>query len=302
MITISIVIATYNRAESLIRSLRSLRCQRLDSALWEIVVVDNNSTDHTSEAARQFIEKTPDINVTLVSETRQGLSWARNKGIEACRGEIIVMVDDDIETDEHFALAYNDFFRSHPEALAAGGKIVPFYDFTPPRWLSKYTEGPIAGTTDFGDEPKLFSAGHFPIGCNMAFRREAVERYGGFDTELGRKGSQTLGGEEKEFFGRMATGGEQIWYVPTAVVHHIIPESRLTKEYFDRVTYGAGQSERIRTKSISQGAFRKRIVAEGVKWAATLALSAGHLITGKPSKAGYLIRMRRNISKGLFGR
>ena len=300
MIKLSVIIATYNRWASLQRTLSSFRSQELDRGLWEIVVVDNNSDDDTSAAAAGFATANKELNIKVVAEPRQGLSYARNRGIAESRSEYIVMVDDDVEVNDGFTAAYYQFFQSHPDVAATGGKIAPLYEYQPPRWLTKYTERPIAGTTDLGD--KIRPMRKTPIGCNMAFRRTAVESYGGFDTALGRKGNAALAGEEKEFFGRMLAGGEKIYYVPGALVHHIIPKSRFTDAYFDKVTCGSGASERIRTLNISRWAYIKRLGSEAVKWGGTWVLAAYYNLLGSRSKSRYLIRMRHNISCGLLAR
>ncbi|MDR0510725.1 MAG: glycosyltransferase family 2 protein [Rikenellaceae bacterium] len=301
MIRLSIVIATYNRAPILARSLRSLREQTLEHRLWEIVVVDNNSTDDTQAVAAGFAAENPIINLRIVAEPQQGLSYARNCGIAAAAGDLIVMIDDDIEADGNFARAYLDFFDEHPDVAAAGGRIVPLYDTPPPHWLSKYTEQPISGTTYLGSSVAPCPRGRTPNGGNMGFRRAAVERHGGFDTMLGRKGSAPLAGEEREFFRRMRLGGEKIYYIPGALIHHVVPASRFTDEYFDRVTRGVGVSEHIRTRSLSSWAYFVRTAVETVKWGATLLLAAGFALRGEAIKGRYLIRLRCNISKGLTG-
>ena len=93
---LSIIIATYNRGEKLARTLRSLAAQTLPAGEWEAVVVNNNSTDDTPGVFARFTgAEGRDLNIRMVEETRQGLSWARNRGLAEARGEIIVMIDDD---------------------------------------------------------------------------------------------------------------------------------------------------------------------------------------------------------------
>lgn len=297
---ISVVIATYNRGVNLIKTLESLLRQKLPSQLWEVIVVNNNSRDNTEELFERFREAHPDHNMRLVNETRQGLSPARNRGLSEAKGELIVIIDDDELVNEDFLKAYHTFFESHPHVQAAGGRMQPHYDFTPPKWLSPYTEQPIAGTLHLSDYPVRMGRRKFPIGGNMAFRREVVDRLGGFNPELGRTGTKLLAGEEKDFFRRLRESGGEIWYVPKAVVLHLIPENRFDPDYFDRVTRMGGVSERIRTLGKSKGAYMGRLAEEGIKWGGTLILAAGYLLKGSPCKGAWLIRMRRNISAGLL--
>ena len=133
-------------------------------------------------------------------------------------------------------------------------------------------------------------------GGNMAFRRSATARYGGFDPSLGRVGRMLIGGEENDFFERMMRGGETCWYVPNAVMWHIIPPGKLTEDYFRRLCYNVGVSQRLRAGIYRR--YPKAVVLECMKWAATLLLS----LTMSPRKSLWLIRMRYEISRGLFSR
>jgi glycosyltransferase involved in cell wall biosynthesis len=303
---ISIVISTFNRGEKLARTLRSLAAQTLPPDKWEAVVVNNNSTDDTPEVFARFAasDEGRTLNVRMVDEERQGLSWARNRGISEACGGIIVMIDDDEEVNPGFLGAYSDFFTAYPEAVAVGGRMVACYDEERPRWMSHYTEALAASTIDLGGQVRRFPRGCYPIGGNMAFRREVFERVGMFDTALGRMGGVLLGGEEKELFGRIAAAGGGrngdggIWWVPGAVVYHLIPPSRVTDSHFRKLSRMVGVT--ARTLSSGRGSYARAIVAEAVKWGATLVLAAWFTLTLRPSKAKYLIIMRREITKGLI--
>lgn len=299
MIETSVIIATYNRAGSLLRTLGSLARQNEEPGRFEIVVANNNSTDGTEQACRDFAGAHPELNLTVVFEPQQGLSPARNAGIAASRGRYLAVIDDDEEVNPGFVKAYRTFFETHPGFAAAGGKIIPRYESPLPQWYTPYAERPIAGPLDLGDTVREMPSGRYPGGGNMAIRRTAVEHYGAFDPRLGRTGSNPMGGEEKDLFARLRAGGGRIGYVPGAVIYHIIPASKLTPEYFKRLTRMTGVSERLRSRS--EGTYGRRLCAEAVKWGGTLALAAGYLLRGTPAKGAYLIRMRWEISRGLLG-
>ncbi len=301
MIRLSVVIATYNRGAQLLRTLHSLLRQTLPARDWEAVVVNNCSTDDTADIVKGFIAEHPGLHFRLVEEGRQGLSYARNRGIAESRGDYIVFIDDDVELNDGFAAAYYDFFEAHPDAMAAGGRVSPLYETERPEWMSRYTERPIAGTLDKGIRTKPFGRG-YPTGCNMAFRASVFVRIGLFDTELGRTGSNPLGGEEKEFFGRLRKTGDKVWYVPGAMTRHIIPASKLTDDYFTRLTCKCGASERIRTLGRSQVGYWVALAVEGMKWVATLLIACAYRLTGKKARACRLVEMRRNITRGLLGK
>ena len=175
-------------------------------------------------------------------------------------------------------------------------RIIAEYVSGRPAWMSKYTELPVANPMDFGHAVRPFPAGRVPGGGNMAFRRSATVRYGGFDPSLGRVGGMLIGGEENDFFERMMRGGETCWYVPDAVMWHIIPPGKLTEDYFRRLCYNVGVSQRLRAGIYRR--YPKAVVLECMKWAATLLLS----LTMSPRKSLWLIRMRYEISRGLFSR
>ena len=294
MIRLSLIIPTHNRSERLIAALESVIRQDLPAADWECVVVSNNSTDDTVARFGDFAARYPGLNLRLVTEDGPGVSYARNRGIAETSAPLLVFIDDDERINPGFLRAYADFFDAHPDAVVAGGRIIAEYVTGRPAWLSKYTEMPIANPLDFGDAVRPFPAGRVPGGGNMAFRRSAALRYGGFDPSLGRVGRMLIGGEENDFFERLMRGGETCWYVPGAVMWHIIPPEKLTESYFRRLCYNVGVSQRLRAGMYRR--YPKTLLFESLKWGATLLLS----LTMPPRKSLWLIRMRYEISRGLL--
>lgn len=299
MAIVSLVIATYNGAKKLPLALNSLASQTLDKSLWEAVIVNNNSSDNTEEVVREFQTAHPELNIRLVNEPQQGLSFARNRGIDESVGDYIVIIDDDEIASPDLLTEYYEFLDTQPHAVAAGGKITPHYPGKRPAWLSRLTERPIAGTLNLGNQIRFFPEGKYFGGGNMALRRSAIAYYGKFNTNLGRRGSKLLGGEEKELYMRYYTSGEDIYYLPKAEIFHVIDESRLTKQYFKAVCYRIGQSERIRTLDQSESSFRRRVRSEIFKWCATICIATLYCLALQFSKAQYLVIMRYNISRGL---
>ncbi len=294
MIRLSLVIATYNRAEQLMVTLGSVAVQNAAPATWECIVVDNNSADDTRQRVESFAREHNRLNIRYIFESNQGLSHARNAGIKASQGDIFAFIDDDERIVEEFITAYIELFDQHPDAMAAGGKIVAEYPTGRPRWMSRYTEQPIANPMDFGNSVRLFPSGRIPGGGNMAVRRRLLESVGVFNTALGRTGKRLLGGEESDLFERIARHEHSVYYVPRAVMHHIIPAEKLTRDYFVRLATNTGISQRTRAEHNNRLA--KLYVGEMMKWAATLLLCLMH----RPAQSQYLILMRRYISKGIF--
>lgn len=283
------------------RTLRSLEEQELDRSLWEVVVVNNNSKDDTQEKLADYIARGGGMNLRAFVETEQGISPARNRGYAEGRGEYFVFLDDDEEFDAGLLGAYLGFFDSHPDAAEAGGEIIPLYDYDPPRWLSPMTEVLLTGRFKRGDKVKIFKPGKYPFGGNLGVRRAVVERHGLFSPKLGRSGDQLLGGEEKDFATRLQAAGEKVYYLPAAKIYHVIPREKMTGDYLRKLSYMVGSSERVRSLGNSSTAYMKSILLELLKWGATALLALWYTLTLRPSKGGYLIVMRWNISKGLLG-
>lgn len=296
MIRLSLIIATYNRAGQMLRALESVVAQDAPAGEWECVVVNNNSTDDTEARFAEFAARHAEFNLRMVTERNQGLSHARNRGIAESTGELIAVIDDDERINAGFVRAYIAFFDAWPGAEAAGGKIIPEYPSGRPDWLSPLTERPIANPLDLGDAVCEFPASRIPGGGNMAIRRRIVERFGAFDVTLGRVGGKLVGGEESDFFERLRAGGIRLWYVPGAVMWHIIPSSKLTSDYFRRLSYHVGESQRQRAKMHER--YAKALLVEAGKWCASLLLAC----TLTPRRSLWLLRMRWGITRGLLAR
>lgn len=296
MIRLSLVIATYNRAEQLMVTLGSVAMQNAEAESWECIVVDNNSSDNTRERVEAFKSKHNSLNIRYIFEQNQGLSYARNAGIVASRGDIVAFIDDDERIVSDFVSAYIDLFDQHPDAMAAGGEIIAEYPTGRPRWMSRYTERPIANPMSFGDRVKLFPSSRIPGGGNMAMRRRVFDSIGMFNTSLGRTGKRLLGGEESDLFERIVKHEYRVYYAPRAVMYHIIPKEKLSRDYFVRLATNTGISQRTRAEL--NHTMLKLYVSEVTKWVATLLLCLIH----RPAQSRYLILMRKHISKGIFQR
>ena len=296
MIRLSLVIATYNRAEQLMVTLGSVAMQSAAPETWECIVVDNNSSDDTRQRIVAFAKQHSRLNIRYIFEKNQGLSHARNAGITASCGDIVAFIDDDERIVEEFITAYIELFDQHPDAMAAGGKIIAEYPTGRPCWMSHYTEQPIANPMDFGESVRLFPTGRIPGGGNMAMRRRLFDTVGVFNTTLGRTGKRLLGGEESDLFERIARLEYRVYYAPRAVMYHIIPAEKLTHDYFVRLATNTGISQRTRAEQNNRLA--KLYIGELMKWAATLLLCLTH----RPAQSRYLMLMRWHISKGIFSR
>lgn len=294
MIRLTLIVATYNRAKQLMTTLHSVAQQECDATLWECVVVDNNSKDDTRERVAAFIAAHPELNIRYIFEGIQGLSAARNAGIVASQGDIIAFIDDDERIVPEFISAYIELFDTKEDAAAAGGAIIAEYPTGRPRWMSRYSEEPIANPMAFGERIIPFPTHRIPGGGNMALRRSVLDRVGYFNTQLGRSGNRLIGGEESDLFERLRQQGMKCYYVPRAVMYHIIGEEKLNKEYFSRLAYNTGVSQRSRAELHNRVV--RLYIFEVAKWIATLLLMLIH----RPAQSKYLLLMRYHISRGIL--
>ena len=236
----SVVIATYNRAADLRGTLASLATLQPDGP-WEVIVVDNNSTDDTraviEAAARDF-----PTELRYLYEARQGRSPALNAGITAARGTIIATTDDDVRVPPGWLNAAARGLE-RLQADYVGGRVLPIWGAPRPPWLKDRggRHWAVIALLDYGWEPREFRT-RAPLGVNMAFRRSAFERAGLFDPDTGRKAGTLLGQEVREWCIRARRAGVRGFYVPDMVVEHMVPAERLTKSYFRRWFYWRGIS------------------------------------------------------------
>ena len=291
---LSLIIATYNRSASLLRTLGSVVSQSAPAEVWECVVVNNNSTDNTAEAFARFASEHQGFNLRMVTEHKQGLSNARNCGIAASVGQYIAIIDDDETLEQGYIESYIEFFDSFPEAMAAGGAVRAVFESGRPRWMSHYTERMIANTLDLDIAVTLFPKNRVPAGGNMAFRREVFDRVGLFNPRLGRNGQSLMGGEENDLFARLRAEGYHLYFVPNAAIDHYIPAEKTTEDYFDRLCYNIGRSKALRVESVDQ-----LVSAERCKMVVAYILALLYTLTFQPLKGKYLIRMRKGIYKGV---
>jgi glycosyltransferase involved in cell wall biosynthesis len=299
---LSVVICTYNRGKYLPMVLDSLKNQTYPRDSFEILLINNNSPDNTSDIVATYLKENPNIPVKYMIELNQGISYARNRGVNEASGDIVVFIDDDETVEAIFLSEISKFFLIYPNVGISAGPVIPVYETEKPKWLSHFTMRTITGAYDKGNEIKILSPKDYPGTGHACFRKALFEEYGEFNTDLGRKGDSLMGAEDKDFFLRLMEGGEKCYYLPTAKIYHHIPGDKLTDAFFNKLTYQIGRSERIRTLSISKKSFYNRIFMEIIKWIASIVLWIGYSLGFKIRKGNKLIQFRMNVTKGLLRR
>jgi glycosyltransferase involved in cell wall biosynthesis len=301
MSKISIIICSYNRANYIGAALDALYLQSSGLENFEAIVVDNNSTDGTPEVFATWRTHHPEGSFYYTTETKQGASFARNTGAEIAKFDWLCFIDDD-------AIAHKDFVQNiiihindQPFVHGFGGRIIPRYIPTEPKWMSYYVSS-MVGNFDYAPVACAFKNGKYPLESNMIVSKKIFEQIGGFNTQLpGVVGTVRIGGEGKDLFYKIMDLGHTIYYDPTIIVEHVVETKKLTKEYMYRVASGMGRGERARTKAISQKAFVYKIVEYLFKLGAAIILGIKYALQGTPAKTGPIIQFRIDTLKGLLG-
>jgi glycosyltransferase involved in cell wall biosynthesis len=238
---VSVNICTYNRCDLLKVSLESLLCQEADGLRYEVVVVDNNSTDGTRHLVESFVRR-GHTNVRYFFEQRQGLSFARNTGIQAARAPILAFTDDDVRVAPNWIATIKRSLDEHPEVDCIGGRVLPWWTCAPPAWLTRDHWAPLA-IVDYGDRPFYVNA-KTPLcllTANMAMRREALIDIGCFQPKLQRVQDSVGSMEDHELLIRLWKSNRQGLYVPELLVTSEIVAGRLRKRYHRRWHRGHGR-------------------------------------------------------------
>jgi glycosyltransferase involved in cell wall biosynthesis len=230
---ITVILCTFNRCHSLKHTLDSVARSVIPGSIeWEVLVVDNNSTDQTQKVVNEFSDRHSN-RFRYLFEPTPGKSHALNAGIRESRGDVLVFMDDDVTVDPTW-LHNLTAGLCDGKSVGVGGRTLPAQAFSSPRWLSfkePYNSGGIvAALFDLGDEPSKLERP--PYGANMAFSKIVFEKYGGFRTDLGPGPGSEIRSEDTEFGRRLIAAGEQLRYEPSAVVFHPILENRVRKDYF----------------------------------------------------------------------
>ena len=232
---ITAIVCTHNRASYLPGCLDSLLRQSLPRDRYEILVVDNASTDSTADCCRRYEA----CGVRYCHDPVTGLSHARNTGWKAARGWIIAYLDDDAVASESWLESAWQAFRSlTPPLDGLGGPVLLLWDVPEPAWMNAPLRAPL-GFVDWGTSPRRLLPSEWIIGANCFYSRERLQQLGGFDERLGRKGACLLSGEETLMQKRIEQAGGYLYYEPRAAVqHHVTPDRAHPAWFYHRYFWG----------------------------------------------------------------
>lgn len=236
---VEIAICTWNRATMLEETLRSLENLIVPGGIqWQLIVVDNNSTDRTANVLNAARDRLP---LTVAVEFEAGHSHARNRAISVSRGDLILWTDDDVRVDPNWLSAYCRAATEEPQISFWGGRIEPVFTGGRPQWIEEnwQTVSGCFAQRDLGQDSVPFTPERLPYGANFAVRGD-VQRQFLFDTRWGRVGSRAVGGDEIEMMRRLLAAGYGGRWLPTSWVWHVIPPERATEAYVFHYFEGQG--------------------------------------------------------------
>jgi glycosyltransferase involved in cell wall biosynthesis len=239
----TVVICTRNRSKLLAEVAHAALAQEFTLGPWELLIVDNASTDDTPLIAQEIVASAPEL-ARLVVEPEIGLSKARNTGFREALGEVVVFLDDDAFPDPGWLTVLVEALAVSDGPMCVGGAVHPlFVGELPPWFRARFL--PYLSAWDLGDEVVDVRYNDYPRGANVAYRREVFDRYGGFSTDLGRRGRSLLSCEETELCLRIERDGRGVRFVPGAVVRHRTEADRISRRWLERRFRAQGASEAI---------------------------------------------------------
>jgi glycosyltransferase involved in cell wall biosynthesis len=299
---ISVVVCTYNRAALLKLALRSLFSQRAAGVSFEILVIDNNSTDDTPAVVASLVSESP-VQLSHIPERQQGNAYARNAGVRNARAPIVAFIDDDVVADENWLRVMKSAFDRKPQLSFVGGRVLPVWESEPPSWLTASHWAPLA-LLDYGND-QLKISGKTPRGlltANIGFRRELFEKVSGFSTALQRVKGAIGSMEDTEFLMRVCRSGNEGMYVPELITRAYIDPERLTKNYHRRWHTGHGHFYGVMNDpEFERSSFRLFGVPSHLyKQAAADALQWGSKRLSGNSDAAFEIECRLRFFHGFF--
>lgn len=297
----TVAICTWNRADLLDKTLERMQDLCVPEGLeWELLVVNNNCTDHTDDVIERHREALP---LRRLIEPRQGLSHARNCAVEAARGDLLIWTDDDVLVDPQWLAEYVRAAGEWPDALFFGGTVTPWFGTEPPDWVPANLDllRSAFAIADYGACERWLEANEIPVGANMAFRTDILRRHA-FDGSLGHVGGDVRGGEELDLIGQInRDGGRGVW-LPDARVQHWIDPDRLTYRYIWKWHVGAGRSigKRVLARNVAtvfgvpRWALRKYVVSRCRSLVCRLFSSRAYLVAliDAAKSAGVMIGVR----------
>lgn len=242
---VTCVICCHNSARRLPETMRHLSAQKTGAdTRWEVLIVNNASTDDTAEVARRHWTGPPSVPLRIVDEPQPGLSHARVRALAEAKGEIVSFIDDDNWVCADWVEKVASFMAAHPEVGALGGYNTAVSARPFPPWFEKYRRY-FAVAGDEVIEGDLTGTDRMLVGAGFSLRKAAAEQLerGGFSYSLsGRNGRAMSSGEDQELCLALQLSGWRLWYTRDISLQHFIPENRQNLAYVRALLRGIGRS------------------------------------------------------------
>ena len=229
----SIVICTYNRADFLRSALSSLTCQTSGNGIFEVIIVNNNSNDHTQAVADEFLVNHK--NFRGVIEAQQGLGHARNRGYKEAKTDWIAYLDDDAKVSANYAERIIHVIE-HYNFDCFGGIYLPWFKYGKPKWFKN-----SYGSNGFKIQRTGLLENDYCSGGIIVFKKSILEHFNGFPVDIGMKGKKIAYGEETLLQVKMRKQGYTIGFDPALQVEHVVGKHKLTLWWFIRSSFAAGR-------------------------------------------------------------
>ena len=230
---LTIIICTFNRGYLLNETIPTIFEQNISIDNYHIIIVNNNSTDNTTEILNSFIIQYD--NLTVINESEQGLGFARNAGMNATKTDWIIYLDDDAKVPNDFIeKALYNINNSNYQCF--GGVYLPWYKYGKPKWFRDEYASNGGMQAKFDTLKKDFISGGV-----MAINKSILNKFGGFPTNLGMRGNQVAYGEETLLQIRMRNSGIEIGYDPHWVIYHLVNRYKLSPWWFIKSGFANGR-------------------------------------------------------------
>jgi glycosyltransferase involved in cell wall biosynthesis len=240
-VDVTLLVCTFNRSADLQEMLETALAQDTDGSFtYEVLVVDNNSTDGTRRVVEDLIGQ-GHANLRYVFEPRQGKGFALNAGLAAIRSQIYTIADDDFILPRTWVRRIVEGFRQHPDASFVSGKVLPLWPGDVPAWAAATEHWSALALADYGDQPFVADENRQVCLLACSFRRRDVDAVGGYRSTLGVSKDLIGGVEDLEILQRLWKAGRKGVYLPDLSFQHKVPASRLTKAYHRRWHMGHGR-------------------------------------------------------------
>ncbi len=251
---ITVAICTFNRKEYLKKAIDSILKQTIDCNLFELLIIDNNSTDGTEELIKNNYTDN-NLSIKYIKEDNQGLSYCRNTAVANSKYDFVAFLDDDgIAEPQWLELMLKVLKENNVNFACATGDVLPIWEIPKPSWLFPFFEIYFS-IFQLSKERFKFTdnQNHTPAGGNVIYKKQVLIELGGFNTTLGRNGINLLSGEETLIHKKMIRNGYELIYIPDIRIHHHIHKSRINRLWLLKRSFWGGYSVQAIKKLESNG-------------------------------------------------